>query len=160
MFWFTTPSSNKNLYKAWLVGKFLVNNCGWIVAKALLKFLIVSPGGASKLPVCSVVIAPEKKLRACVKGPNTVFAICVKPFGIITNNWYGNDLVKKLCATLSPSLIAVAKSALVYKPSNGLVYVKSPNGLSNFNPCLLSIMSLPLNLLVLGIAALAAAYVL
>ena len=44
--------------------------------------VIQTLGGIKILPLCTVVIAAEKKFLACVKNPSTVFAACAAPFGI------------------------------------------------------------------------------
>ena len=82
-----TPSSIKNLAIAWSFGKFLYNNCGWIVLKARLKFSAIFLGSLNKFPVNKANSACVIKFLVWVKGPKIVLDICVNPFGIRTKCW-------------------------------------------------------------------------
>ena len=73
------------------------------------------------LPLWIVVAAAVVKFLVCVKGPKTVLAAFVKPFGIKTNIRYAKLLVILLPTISSPFLNAFAQFCLVYIPSKGLV---------------------------------------
>ena len=122
--WLVTPSSNKNLYKAWPSGVFLRNNCGCIAPVDFLRkstnFLGL-PAKYNKLPLCSVVKKLEVKFLIWVTGPNTVLPTCVKPFGTKTKYLYTADFANPVASISSPCLIASAHSFVVNNPSNGEV---------------------------------------
>ena len=91
------------------------------------------------LPRYTVVIAPDEKFLAWVKGAPTVLPAWTKPLGINIPYWYNADLVKPLKASLDPLINPSAISSVVNILFIGGVYAVLPTALGKVKPSAASI---------------------